>query len=68
MKPAGICTRAAGSDADCADFWAEEGYTQAYACSDLSAASQLPRTIDKECASVSFVAGAAYGMCCLPVP
>lgn len=66
MKPAGMCTRAAGSDADCADFWAEEGYTQAYACEDISAAARLADTLGTECASVNFVAGARYGACCHP--
>ncbi|RYZ04013.1 MAG: hypothetical protein EOO73_25505 [Myxococcales bacterium] len=68
MKPASACTRAAGSDADCADFWAEEGYLQAYACTDISAAARLGQSIGEECASVSFVAGAAYGACCTPFP
>ncbi len=64
--PAGMCMRAAASDADCADFWGEEGYTRAHSCTDRASASRLASTLGKECASVNFVAGSMYGACCQP--
>jgi hypothetical protein len=63
-KPVGSCQRAASSDADCADFY--EDKPQAYACDDVSAASQLNQMYGAQCASVSFVQGAKYGECCPP--
>jgi hypothetical protein len=69
-KPAGMCKRSASSDADCSDFYpgdAEEpARPQAYACDDTGAASTLSGAHGGKCASVSFVSGAKYGMCCPP--
>jgi len=65
-KATGMCHRVTGSDPDCADFYSEEGYSQAHACDDIGAASQLTQMHGGKCASVSFVAGAKYGECCAP--
>jgi hypothetical protein len=63
-KPAGMCKRASGSDADCADFYADK--PQAYACDDAGAYAALNGAHDILCASVSFVTGSRYGACCPP--
>ena len=69
-KPGGMCMRATGSDADCADFYPadEDGPAkpQAYSCPDRSAYSTLNAAHAGKCASVSFVAGANTGACCPP--
>jgi hypothetical protein len=65
-KATGMCHRVTSSDPDCADFYSEEGYSQAHACDDIGAASQLTQMHGGKCASVSFVAGAKYGECCAP--
>jgi hypothetical protein len=72
-KPAGTCKRAAGNDADCADFYpfdpefpADPARPQAYACDDTGAYITLNSAHASKCASVSFVAGAKYGACCPP--
>lgn len=67
-KPAGMCKRVAGSDADCLDFYPAEppdpARPQAYACDDTSAFVALNGTKGGKCASVSFVTGSRYGACC----
>lgn len=67
-KPAGMCKRVAGSDADCLDFYpAEDGdpaRPQAYACDDTGAFVALNSTKGGKCASVNFVTGSRYGACC----
>ena len=69
-KPGGMCMRAAGSDADCADFYPAEGEDpakpQAYSCPDRSSYSTLNGAHAGKCASVSFVTGANTGACCPP--
>ena len=69
-KPMGMCKRAAGSDADCKDFYpAEDGEParpQAYACDDTGAYLTLNGAHAGKCASVSFVTGTKYGACCPP--
>ena len=70
-KPASMCMRATGSDADCADFYAfdpefpdDPAKPQAYACDDSSAYISLNGAHGGKCGSVNFVAGAKYGACC----
>jgi hypothetical protein len=72
-KPGGMCMRATGSDADCADFYAfdpefpeDPAKPHAYSCPDRSAYSTLNGAHGGKCASVSFVAGANTGACCPP--
>jgi|GEM_PF-5013173 len=69
-KPGGMCMRATGSDADCADFYPadEDGPAkpQAYSCPDRSAYTTLNGAHGGKCASVSFVTGANTGACCPP--
>jgi hypothetical protein len=72
-KPAGMCMRATGSDAACADFYAfdpefpdEPARPQAYACDDPGVFLTLNGAHAGKCASVNFVAGAKYGGCCPP--
>lgn len=69
-KPAGMCKRVTGSDADCLDFYPAEppdpARPQAYACDDAGAYVALNGTKGGKCASVSFVAGSRYGACCPP--
>ncbi|HEX2877069.1 MAG TPA: hypothetical protein VHP33_37720 [Polyangiaceae bacterium] len=67
-KPAGMCKRVAGSDADCLDFYPAEppdpARPQAYACDDTGAFITLNGTKGGKCASVNFVTGSRYGACC----
>lgn len=67
-KPAGMCKRVTGSDADCLDFYPAEppdpARPQAYACDDTSAFVTLNGTKGGKCASVNFVTGSRYGACC----
>lgn len=67
-KPAGMCKRVTGSDADCLDFYPAEppdpARPQAYACDDTSAFIALNGTKGGKCASVNFVTGSRYGACC----
>lgn len=63
-KPVGMCKRVAGSDADCTDLF--EMPLQAYACDDIAAYSTLNGMHGGQCASASFVPGAARGACCPP--
>lgn len=69
-KPAGMCKRSAGSDADCVDFYpagdGDAAKSQAYACDDTSAFVTLSGAHGGKCASASFVSGAKYGACCPP--
>ncbi len=69
-KPTTTCKRAAGSDADCADFYpaaaGEPARPQAYSCTDTGAYLTLNTAHGSKCASVSFVTGAKYGACCPP--
>lgn len=69
-KPTGTCKRAAGSDADCADFYpagdGEAAKSQAYACDDTGAFVTLSGAHGGKCASASLVTGAKYGACCPP--
>jgi len=63
-KPAGMCKRVAGNDADCADF--DPTTPQAYACDDPSVYSTLNGMQGGNCYSVNFVTGSKYGACCPP--
>ena len=72
-KPGGMCMRATGSDAECADFYAfdpefpeDPAKPQAYSCPDRSAYSTLNGAHAGKCANVTFVAGANTGACCPP--
>jgi hypothetical protein len=69
----GTCKRATGSDAECADFYPfdpefpdDPARPQAYACDDVIAYLALNNAHNKDCANVSFVAGAKSGACCPP--
>ena len=63
-KPAGMCKRATGNDADCADF--DPTTPQAYACDDPSVYVMLNSMHGGNCYSVNFVTGSKYGACCPP--
>lgn len=63
-KPAGMCKRAPGSDADCTDFF--EMPSQAYSCDDRSAYFTLNDQHGGKCGNGNFVAGAPVGACCPP--
>jgi hypothetical protein len=72
-KPGGMCMRATGSDADCADFYAfdpefpeDPAKPQAYSCPDRSAYSTLNGAHGGKCANATFVTGANTGACCPP--